>query len=157
MKTPRYTLLGNRLYSNVSGFGHQTTKLINTYIVGDDSATARKGWLGLGYILWTLKGPTFQTPQCPDNQRLRTFWSLHPLNIIMTHAAWLTEWGMLRVWACFMLSRVSTPSSPVIERERKREREKEREWEREKEWERDKEGERERGRKRKRERESIYF
>jgi hypothetical protein len=34
---------------------------------------------------------------------------------------------MLRVWACFMLARVSTPSSPVRERERKRERESEKE------------------------------
>ncbi len=39
--------------------------------------------------------------------------------------------GMLRVRACFMLARVSTPSSPVRERENGREREGERERERE--------------------------
>ncbi len=37
------------------------------------------------------------------------------------------------VWACFMLARARTPSSPVRERERKRQREKERERERERE------------------------
>ncbi len=48
------------------------------------------------------------------------------INIIITHADWLTEWGKLRarckqkVQACwiFMFARVCTPSSPVRERER---------------------------------------
>jgi hypothetical protein len=34
---------------------------------------------------------------------------------------WMTEWEMLIVRACFMLARVRTPSSPVREREIKRE------------------------------------
>ncbi len=51
--------------------------------------------------------------------------------------------------ACFMLARVPTPSSPVIERERKREKERERK--------RVKKRERKRERGRKKERESIYF
>ncbi len=49
--------------------------------------------------------------------------------------------GKLRVRACFMLARVSTPSSPV--RERERERMGERGREREKEEEREKERKRE--------------
>jgi len=53
--------------------------------------------------------------------------------IIITHADWLTEWGMLRVRACFILARVRTPSSPVREREREIERERGRKTEREKE------------------------
>ncbi len=55
--------------------------------------------------------------------------------IIIVYADWLTDWGTLRVWACFMLARVSTPSSMFRERERGRDRDKEREREKEKEGE----------------------
>jgi hypothetical protein len=51
---------------------------------------------------------------------------------------------MLRVWACFMLARVRTPSSLVREREREKERERERESMREKERKRERERESER-------------
>jgi len=103
------------------------------------------------------------------------------INIIITDADWLTEWGALRVWACcqspvrerercacmqlslspflslslWPVNRVRTHSSLVRERERERGREgeREREREREREKERDREIERERGRGRERERE----
>ncbi len=51
----------------------------------------------------------------------------------------MNEWGMLRVWVCFMLARVRTPSAPVREREGERERERERDREREKEGGRERE------------------
>ncbi len=58
------------------------------------------------------------------SQRDRTR-AAKPINIIITHADRLTERGMLRVWACFMLARVHTPSSLVKERERERDKERE--------------------------------
>jgi hypothetical protein len=48
---------------------------------------------------------------------------LSPLSLSLS----LSLTGEEGVWACFMLARVHTPSSPVRERERGREREKERE------------------------------
>jgi hypothetical protein len=74
--------------------------------------------------------------------------------------------SLLRVRACFMPTRVRTPSTPVRERERERERDREkgrergRDREKEREGVRERERERERERKRKKrekERESINF
>ncbi len=55
------------------------------------------------------------------------------INIIIKHADWLTEWGMLRVRACFMKER---DKERERERERKKEGGRERERKREREWER---------------------